>query len=487
VAAAALPEILTFPGGCRVNDVPPTLQECISSAISGDAILIETNTVDEPVTIRDKSLSLMAGSGYHPVITHGATIAADNNGTYAWSVSGIEFGALVYVALTGGTAHTLTMDQDHLASSTAAIGRSSISAALYIDAQVPARVSVVNTVIADTTSFGDGVLAVSDSGVGRDVFRLVGNRITGSNKSGSAVALNADQGTAELDADNNVLRGFSCPNCLGYGIPAGIAIGAMGNANVLANLVGDTIDDLGLRALYVRDRVTGQGQMMVNLFNGIISNVQNMAVALDSSGSWGPASLSLHAGDQDSYAIGLASQLEGRSLGSGNLAVAPQYVDEPAGNLRLQASSPLIDDGVVCSGGGVADPDADGNHRLFGASVDLGAYERGSSPPTGVVEVGHVGPDAMVGTNGDDIICGMDGNDTLIGKGGNDYLDGGAGNDTITGGSGSDRLFGRAGSDRLCANDGVSGNDAVNGGPGRDASRVDPGDVTVSVETTATC
>jgi Ca2+-binding RTX toxin-like protein len=160
-------------------------------------------------------------------------------------------------------------------------------------------------------------------------------------------------------------------------------------------------------------------------------------------------------------------------------------MNESNGNLRLQASSPLIDRGVTCSRGGVAGPDAAQRSRIHGKSVDIGAFEFGAGP-AGEVIVGTNGPDIESGGPHADILCGYGGKDKLIGAEGNDYLDGGAGNDTLRGGPGLDRLFGRDGNDRLCAKDGVAG-DVVDGGPGTDSFQADPGDRLSSVEVHATC
>jgi hypothetical protein len=59
--------------------------------------------------------------------------------------------------------------------------------------------------------------------------------------------------------------------------------------------------------------------------------------------------------------------------GSGNITNDPAFVDRPAGNLRLQSSSPCTN-----AGNNVYAPpgtDLDGNARIFNGTVDLGAYE----------------------------------------------------------------------------------------------------------------
>ncbi len=199
-------------------------------------------------------------------------------------------------------------------------------------------------------------------------------------------------------------------------------------------------------------------------------------------------SLTFRAGYNDYYANTVqAGYLDGQSLGHGNRHDNPRYVDRAAGNLKLKSSSPLIDKGVVCSPGGIANLDAAGHGRLDGPRVDMGAYEHGAGTPTGIARVGTNSSNTLDGTSGDDILCGYDGKDTLRGKGGRDYLDGGADADKLVAGSGPDRSYGGSGPDTLCSNDGVHGNDRADGGSGSDDGRTDSGDTRISIEGSASC
>lgn len=157
---------------------------------------------------------------------------------------------------------------------------------------------------------------------------------------------------------------------------------------------------------------------------------------------------------------------------SDHLSVDPRFVDVDARDFRLRADSPLIDEGVVCAPGGLGVLDVTGAGRMAGTSVDIGAYERGSSSqPEGVAIMGTAGADLLTGTAGQDFLCGFGDVDELRGLAGNDYLNGGKAPD--------DMVYGGGGEDVLVTKDGWAG-DLADGAKGSDVCRTDPGDIRVS-------
>ena len=65
--------------------------------------------------------------------------------------------------------------------------------------------------------------------------------------------------------------------------------------------------------------------------------------------------------------------------GIGNITNSPLFMDQAGGNLRLQATSPCVNAGNNSYVNGSTD--LDGNPRISGGTVDMGAYEFQGTPP----------------------------------------------------------------------------------------------------------
>ena len=151
----------------------------------------------------------------------------------------------------------------------------------------------------------------------------------------------------------------------------------------------------------------------------------------------------------------------------GNQTDPPLLVDPAAFDFTQRPGSPTIDAGDDLEA--LGEFDVEGNPRIFGPAVDIGAHERlsrcaGKLPTIvatpGVATVGTRGRDVIVGTSGPDVIRARGGRDVICSLGGNDRVNGGGGKrDMIFGQGGKDRLRGGAGPRDLC-----------HGGGGRDSA-----------------
>ena len=456
-ASAGGPTTVSYPGDCLDTD-GHDLQECINSVDPGSTVVLTSEIINE-VAVITKDLTLRATDrSLQPLLTYLLVQTAELDPLQV-IVQDIRFSLGVRVNLTQGENHDVRLRRLE-------VGKGAPNTrGVEIATQVPATVTVEGSYIRSDDRQGDALNMFAEDPDGPVVFRAIGNRINlhGNANSGSGIRVEMqDGGTVRADLMNNTIWDVGRCNC---GAASGIAILPYGAIIADINIVGNTIERSSTTAVQQRNGLTGIGRLRLDVFDNIFSHIQNGALYLTSGA---PGSLTFRAGYNDYYATGVNS-LDGQSKGSNNMSRDPRFVNRVAGNLKLMSSSPLIDKGQVCSPGGVAIQDASGNTRLRGASVDMGAYERGASTATGVARVGTSGANVLTGTSGADILCGYAGNDKLTGKGGPDYFDGGSDDD------------------KLCARDGVRGNDRLLGGPGTDRSQRDSGDSQTSVERSTTC
>jgi predicted outer membrane repeat protein len=148
------------------------------------------------------------------------------------------------------------------------------------------------------------------------------------------------------------------------------SIGGGANVSALFNctLTGNSATDSGGGAVYsTLNNCTLSGNSAGNTGGGAYGSTLNNCIVYYNS-----------APDGNNYS-GYASLLSYSctaplpATGIGNLTNAPLFVNQAGGNLRLQASSPCINSGSNVSA--PAGPDLDGNPRIAGGTVDIGAYE----------------------------------------------------------------------------------------------------------------
>lgn len=474
-AAAGFPTERFFPGCGDTSDNP--LQHCVDISDPGDSIQINSNDHLPAVAI-DRSLTIFPGAGFHPVIV-GFLAGGDgsSHGTMDITIRDLTLSAGIIGTFTGGSGHTLTIKRVTIQPE----GGSDTT--FVLGAAVPSTFNVTNTVV-HAAGEESAVHIAAEQPSGLATFSFVGNRVSldGEQNSESGLRLDIEgTGTTRVRIINNTFWRVASG---GTGNVAGIEMNVDNSGHADLDVVGNTLERVGASGLSLRNDVQGSGRVTLDVFNNIISHTRLSAIELDSQI---PSTLAFRAGYNDYFSNGSRSFLEGHSAGPGNLKSPPTFVKASQDDLRLDASSPLIDKGIVCSPGGVANLDAARHGRLAGSTVDIGAFERGAGKPTGEAFVGGSGNDSLRGTNGADILCGLGGRDDIRAGGGADYVDGGSGGDLIFGDGGPDRLFGGAGDDDLCSRDGVHGNDHIVGGAGSDGFRADPGDSRSQVEHAGLC
>ena len=224
-------------------------------------------------------------------------------------------------------------------------------------------------------------------------FKAIGNRLSGHGNPGSGVGIFLGMigaGTVRSDIYNNVVWDVGRSHA---GAASGIAILPGGTTQADVNIVGNTVERSDTDGLQQRNMLTAGGRMRLDLFNNVFSHAKGRGIGLSSGVG---SSFAFRAGYNDLYANG-SNDFDGQSKGPGNMALPPGFVDRAQGLLNLTGDSRLIDRGQVCSPGRDRDARCSGSTRLEGGGVDVGAYERGNRPVTGVVRLGNGGPNLLLG------------------------------------------------------------------------------------------
>ncbi len=431
-----------YPSARCPDTGPKGLQACVDAAAPGSTIIIVDEVVDESVYV-GKSLTLRGDSRRYRPILFSIGFGVDSGGSAVrLAIEDVRVRRRIYASrVDSGSGHRFTFRRVE-------VGRGEPDAqGLSVAAEVPVTVVVEDSWLSSGASQTRALAFYAMHAAGTSRVRAVGNRISQAGKplAGSGVSVYADgAGTTEVDIHNNSIHDAAQD---GAGGASGILVHATGVPTVDVDVVGNTVAGSKAAAFTLWNTVGVGGRVVLDLFdNSFTHSLQGVVISERVAGT-----TSLRSGYNNTYRNTLTDYYQDRGRGAGDIHKDPRFVDLADGDLRLRASSPLVDRGKVCQPGGLVIRDAAGRHRLAGSSIDIGAFERGGRSGGGKVVMGTSRRDVLRGSKGADILCGM------------------------------------GGDDRLCARDRTTGNDFVDGGSGRDRATVDRRDRRRSIEATGGC
>ncbi len=438
--SAAAPEVVRYPSTTCPDTGSKGLDECIDRVDAGSTIVLVDEVIDEAIGI-DKSLTLRSESRAHSSILSEIHID-EGAGTLDLTIQDLRVRRRIRAeGIDTGSGHRVVIRRVD-------VGRDATnSEGIRFIASAPMTLVVEDSRIRTTANQQSGIRFYSARDSGRSLFRAVGNRIdqVGNPSGGAGIDVTIyDAGSTKVEIRSNSIFDVARSGA-GYSSGIGILLGGAVRADI--DVVGNTVARSATAGFVLGGKLKDGGRLRLDLFDNSFSHShQGIALSRDLVGR----AVTIRTGHNNLYRNSFQDYYEDRGKGPGDLHRDPRFMGLSRGDLRLRADSPLIDRGAVCQSGGLSRTDAAGRHRLHGRSVDIGAFERGSGRPSGVVRLGGSGSDKLRGTAGRDILCGMGGGDTL------------------------------------CARDG-KGNDWVDGGGGRDRARADAGDRRRSIEAATAC
>jgi len=352
-----------------------TLQACVDAVGPADAIRIASNGPIDEDLVRDGSLSLSAATGFTPVITGVLTVLADTPGDHTIRIRGLTFsGGRIAVGNRGpGTLQLQVLDNtiegaqgDFTATlRISAIGTGPVVATVTGNRVVP-EIDVEPVILVDAGSFLSGVIADNviemaprnDSVAmvfhvsGALVMDVVRNRVTGAGY-GAGIRIEPldDDGVFDLRVLGNLLSG---------GLEFGVGI---------HTLDGRPAD--GVRDLLIAHN-TIDGYEVGVLLNDADAELANNALThlgfglVEGFGDDLALRSNLYFGNQSNATVGF-------SLGDDPVLGDPRYAGP--GDFRLLAGSAAIDAGDPTGTPPELTTDLDGQPRVQGDGVDIGAYE----------------------------------------------------------------------------------------------------------------
>jgi hypothetical protein len=375
-ASADLPVIRFWP------DVFPcdgTLQACIDAAGPDDQIRIATDGPILESIAFSKPLSLVAQGGYHPVFSSGGTIDARTSasGDQTIRIEGLGFdqGAVGVFQASTGAATFQIVNNSFVNGGSIGVGSnlpgvgpiSFVASGNTLTSMFSARISVGSNTTTLTGSISDNTI---ETGADANYAIEVGSRATvdvlRNRISGGSPGIALEAGSVSRVLDNLVTGQQGQPGALQSD---GIDVWATSSDPITATIVNNTIANT-YAGISVRD-VGGQHAGIYclienNLITGNRGGIFNEAYQNDPSATIGIGK-NLFFGNtvyNVAYTLG---------LGFSPLVADPLYVS--SSDFHVRPGSPAIDAGEDSAVPGDLATDLDGNPRIQGSHVDIGAFE----------------------------------------------------------------------------------------------------------------
>jgi len=378
----------TWPTDPPPCDAASTLQACVDSAGDGDVVEIATSgPIDESISFQ-KSLTLRAAQGFAPAFASTQSIFADTpaSGSHSITIEGLTLsnGLIRVLQLSMGALDVAIRDNNL----EGPIGNFAIEVTCTISTITPNDLGPCtfdisgNVLVLPSTlvspfqneSIGIGATLTTDASG-----RIVNNSIAiqGQGPFDSGISLSAS-GPLGVDVIANQI--------VGRAYDSGIFLFSSGTiaARILDNLViggrsAIQLSSIGVLTSLVANNTVADGVGGITAYalgggtiggliaNNIVSGNSQTGILVDP--SFANRNNLVFGNGSDSY-----------TPGPSTIGADPLFVDPQQDNYHLQAGSPAIDTGDDGSVPTDLTTDLDGNPRIQGAHVDIGAYETAPEP-----------------------------------------------------------------------------------------------------------
>jgi hypothetical protein len=377
----------TYPGPAPCDT---TLQACINAAAPGEVVQIATDgPIAENLDIFEKSLTLEPAPGFTPTIdgvvdVSGAPIAS------VVTVQGLAVNGFIRATVGAGDlelhvlGNTVTLDSiagglaifvsgsspageltARIAGNAVTAGGGSSCEGIHVGPVASASTATVTgnqVTVLSGCSQGMGIHAANAAGWPL-IVDILGNHVVAPGASSGILAINQFSSAGSLlqaRIVNNVVTG----QVLRVGQLGGLVVASTGATAIAAQVVNNTVvgNDSGLRV----DANTANGATVT----GVVANnlvAHNTAVGLEIDPGLEPAVTNDHN-------LAFDNGSEQFTPGPGTVTADPLLVS--ASDFHLQAGSPAIDAGNDARVPPDVTTDIEGNPRILGPAVDIGAYER---------------------------------------------------------------------------------------------------------------